>query len=62
MLRGLPFRFALCFFDNFLAQFSFGSEGPPVDDAKFFFSLMVGQVRSSVVFYFSILALQCWFG
>jgi hypothetical protein len=49
MLRSLAFRFALCFFDNFLAQFSFGGEGPPVDDAKFFFSLVVGQVRSSVV-------------
>ncbi len=67
MLRGLALGFAIFLFDNLLAQFSFGGEGAAVDDTKGFFLfvlgvLIVGQVRSSVVLCFLILALGCWFG
>ncbi len=62
LARGLSLGFALFFFDNFLAQFSLGSEGAAVDYAKAFFLFVVGllvvrQVRSSVVLCFLILAL-----
>jgi hypothetical protein len=35
------------FFDNFLAQFTFGVEGAAVNDAKSLFLFMVGQGDNS---------------
>ena len=66
MKNGFAAGFALLFFDDFLAQFSFGGEGAAVDYAECFFVLFVfivfgvGQgafLRSYVSGNFSILAL-----